>query len=308
MKTYDILVAGEINPDLILKGDVLPEFGQAEKLVEAASLEVGSSSVIFACGAARLGLKVAFVGVCGEDLFGRYMLGQMSARGVDISPVIVDPSRRTGLTVILDRGEDRAMLTFPGCIPDLAVDQISTDLLHASRHLHIASYFLQTRLQPGLPHLFQQAHQLGLTLSLDPNWDPSGEWLGFERLFPLLDVFLPNEKEALAISGRKDAQSALRHLNEKTRVVAVKRGKSGAIAGCGGEIVSAPAVKVDVVDTVGAGDTFDAGFLYGWLNGWSLDRSLAMGAACGSLSTRSTGGTAAQPALEEVLPYVPPAG
>ncbi len=87
---FDILVAGEINPDLILSGDVTPEFGQVEKLVDSAGLTIGSSSAIFACGAARLGLQVAFIGLCGDDVFGHFMLEQMQARGVDISNVILN--------------------------------------------------------------------------------------------------------------------------------------------------------------------------------------------------------------------------
>ncbi len=308
MKPCDILVAGEINPDLILSGDVRPEFGQVEKLVDRADLTVGSSSVIFACGAARLGLKVAFVGLCGDDLFGRFMLEQMAGRGIDTSPVIVDPGQHTGLTVILNRGSDRAMLTYLGCIASLRAGQVSDELLRQARHLHAASYFLQTALQPGLPELFRRARDLGLSVSLDPNWDPSAKWRGFDRLLPLLDVFLPNENEALAITGAEDVKTAIQRINESCKTVAVKRGKDGAMGGCGSERVSVPAVKLDVVDTVGAGDTFDAGFLYGWLNDWSLERSLALAAACGSLSTRAAGGTAAQPSLDEALPYAPASG
>ena len=121
-KLFDLLVAGEINPDLILTGDVEPAFGQAEKLVDSADLEVGSSSAIFACGAARLGLKVAFAGVCGDDFFGRFMLAEMTKRGIDISHIVVDPALQTGLSVILNRGGDRAILTHPGCIAALRAE------------------------------------------------------------------------------------------------------------------------------------------------------------------------------------------
>src|SRR5512143_453168 len=116
---FDILVAGEINPDLVLAGNVIPEFGQVEKLVEDATLAIGSSSAIFACGAARLGLNVAFIGVCGDDVFGRFMLDEMQKREVDVSNVIVRPGGQTGLTVILNQGTDRAILTHPGLIGSL---------------------------------------------------------------------------------------------------------------------------------------------------------------------------------------------
>src|SRR5512139_3712744 len=95
---FDILIAGEINPDLILSGDVMPAFNQTEKLVDSATLTIGSSSAIFACGAARLGLRVAFIGVCGDDIFGRFMLAEMQKRGVDVSNVIVRADGQTGLS------------------------------------------------------------------------------------------------------------------------------------------------------------------------------------------------------------------
>jgi sugar/nucleoside kinase (ribokinase family) len=161
MKSFDLLVAGEINPDLILSGDVEPAFGQVEKLVDGAALTVGSSSVIFACGAARLGLRVAFVGVCGEDVFGRFMLEEMAARGVDISHVIRVPGGQTGLTVILNKGVDRAMLTHAGLIAALRAEDVPDHLLAQARHLHVASYFLQTALQPGLPDLFSPGAGVG---------------------------------------------------------------------------------------------------------------------------------------------------
>jgi len=146
----DILVAGEINPDLILTGDVRPEFGQVEKLVDDAVLAIGSSSAIFACGAARLGLQVAFIGVCGDDVFGRFMLAEMQKRAVDVSGVLIRQDGRTGLSVILGHDTDRAILTHPGLIAALRAQDISDTSLRQARHLHVGSYFLQTGLQSGL--------------------------------------------------------------------------------------------------------------------------------------------------------------
>jgi sugar/nucleoside kinase (ribokinase family) len=304
---FDLLVAGEINPDLILSGNVDPAFGQVEKLVESAVLTVGSSSAIFACGAARLGLRVAFVGVCGADPFGRFMLAEMNSRRVDTSSVLVRTEGQTGLSVILNRGTDRAILTHPGLVSALTAADVVDDLLRQARHLHVASYFLQTALQPGLPGLFARAHNLGLSTSLDTNWDPSGAWHGFNELLPLVDVFLPNENEAFALSGTNDLELSLQYLGESCKVVAIKRGADGAIARGGGENAQTAALKVNLVDTVGAGDSFDAGFLVGFLNGWRLQKSLQLAVACGSLSTRLPGGTAAQPSLEEAMQYVSPA-
>jgi sugar/nucleoside kinase (ribokinase family) len=301
--TYDLLVAGEINPDLILASPNLePRFGQQETLVEKAALTIGSSAVIFACGAARLGLKTTFIGLLGTDLFGNFMLQSMAGRGIDTSNVIVNADQHTGFSVILARNTDRAILTYMGAMDALRAEDLSDKLLHQARHLHITSYFLQTALQPGLPALLQRARTLGLTTSLDTNWDPAETWKGVSRLLEWIDVFLPNQNEALAISGETNLDDALLKLSQACPVVAVKLGERGAIAWRRDELVRLPALPVQVADTVGAGDSFDAGFLYGFLHDWDIKHSLALGVACGSLSTQQLGGTDSQPTLEETQP------
>ena len=304
-KSFDLLVAGEINPDLILTGDVTPEFGQVEKLIDGASLTIGSSSVIFACGAARLGMKAAFIGVCGGDVFGRFMLDEMQKRNVDVGNVIIRADGQTGLSVILNQDADRAILTHPGLIADLRASDIPESLLCQTRHLHVASYFLQTGLQPDLPALFRRAHSLGLTTSLDTNYDPSEKWSGFDELLSVTDVFLPNKTEALSITRSNDIVSASKQLAGKCKLVAVKLGAEGALACSQNKVVKAQSIPINVVDIIGAGDTFDAGFLYGYLNGWPLEKSLRLACVCGAMSAQKAGGTDGQPTLEEALKYVP---
>lgn len=301
---FDILVAGEINPDLILSGNVLPEFGQVEKLVDSAMLTIGSSSAIFACGAARLGLKVAFIGVCGVDVFGRFMLDEMSKRGVDISNVIVRADGQTGLSVILNRSSDRAILTYPGLIADLQASDISDALLSQSRHLHVASYFLQTKLQPDLSSLFRRARSLGLTTSLDTNYDPSEKWIGFDELLSVTNVFLPNEKEAVSLSGEGNVDLAADRLGSRVEALAIKLGAEGVLGVREGESIRVDSIPVKVIDTVGAGDSFDAGFLFGYLNRWSLEKSLRLACMCGALSTQQAGGTNGQPTLEQASQFL----
>lgn len=301
---FDILVAGEINPDLILSGEVEPAFGQVEKLIDNANLTVGSSSVIFACGAARLGLKVAFVGKCGNDTFGQFMLDEMQKNNIDTSHVIKVNKGTTGLSVILNRGVDRAILTFPGLISALQADEISDDLLGQARHLHVASYFLQTSLAENLPSLFSRARSLGLSTSLDTNYDPTEQWSGFDALLAVTNVFLPNEKEACSLTATGEAQAAADILQEKVETLAIKMGAKGALSVKAGQRIQVPSLPVKVVDTVGAGDSFDAGFLYGYLNDWPLEKMLRLGAVCGALSTQKAGGQAGQPTLSEAQKYL----
>lgn len=304
-KPIDILVPGEINPDLILSDPNLePRFGQQEVLVQDFEMTIGSSAAIFACGAARLGLKTTLIGVVGDDPLGRFMQDALRQRNVDISSIFISPQQKTGVSVILNRGGDRAILTYLGCIDALEGKQIPDSLLARTRHLHVCSVFLQSRLRPGLPSLFHRARHLGATISLDTNWDPSGKWEGILDLVAQVDVFLPNEQEALAIAAVADLSTALDVLGKRCPLVAVKCGEKGAIARQNGETVVAKALSVQVVDTVGAGDSFNAGFLYGYLAGFPLQKLLELGVACGSLSTRAAGGVNAQPTLEEALHYV----
>jgi sugar/nucleoside kinase (ribokinase family) len=305
MKKFDLLVAGEINPDLILTDPNLdPQFEQTEILVEDAALTAGSSSVIFACGAARLGLRVAFIGVVGDDLFGKFMLDALKSRQVDVSNVRVDENRATGLSVILNRINDRAILTHLGTINALCSEQVTDELLALSRHLHVASYFLQTSLQPGLVDLFQRAQALDLTTSLDTNWDPEEKWAGVDELLNLTTVFLPNESEVLSLTGASTVQEAAEWLTAQVSIVAVKMGVNGGMAFDGETPYRAPIIPVEVMDTVGAGDNFDAGFIYGFLLGWPLERCLKLGVVCGSLSTRMVGGISSQPELVEALRFL----
>ncbi len=199
---FDLLVVGEINPDLILRGaDLTPAFGQVEKLVEDATLTIGSSSVMAACGAARLGLKTAFVGVVGDDVFGHFMLDAMRLRGVDTSGCIIDAATPTGFSVILSQPADRAILTYSGSIARLRLSDIDVSTLGRARHLHVGSFFLLDALRPDLARLFGRAKAQGLGTSLDTNWDPSGRWDdGLEEIWPVCDVFLPNEAEACRIA------------------------------------------------------------------------------------------------------------
>jgi sugar/nucleoside kinase (ribokinase family) len=305
-RELDLIVLGEINPDIVVTDpDPVPRFGQQEQVVDAITMTIGSSSVIAACGAARLGLRVAMVGVVGDDPFGRFMLEAMRERGIDTTGCRIDPGMPTGATVILARATDRAIFTALGTIAAASAMDVSAELLARARHLHVGSYFLQDELAREVPDLFRRARGAGLTTSVDPNDDPTKGWDGgLADTLAETDVFLPNAAEICAIGGYDDPIDASTSLAERVQPspgIVVKLGPAGAaaiVAGVGVERCGA--YPADPVDTIGAGDSFDAGFLAGWLDGAPISTALRMGAICGALSTRSTGGTAAQPTRDEV--------
>ena len=306
----DVLIVGELNPDLVVSDDdPVPVFGEVERVVRSIHMTVGSSSAIFACGAARLGLRVAFVGIVGDDPFGRFMLETLAARGVDVSACVVDPNRPTGATVILTSGHDRGMLTAMGTIGALNMAEVPDSLLDRARHLHVGAYFLQGGDRVGLPTLFARARARGLTTSLDTNWDPSERWEdGIREMLRVTDVFLPNAIEARRIAGHEDVEAAAAELvriggngrSGEGPIVVVKQGSDGAFAvGPGLPLTRVRAVPIEPLDTTGAGDAFDAGFLRAWLDRATLEDALRLGAACGALSTRGLGGVDAQATLIE---------
>ncbi len=304
-REFDLVVIGEINADLILRGDVMPTFGQVEKLIDDATLTMGSSGVIFACGAARLGLKVAYIGKAGDDEFGRFMLHEMDTYGIDTHGVVIDPNIKTGLSVILSQGNDRAILTYLGTIAELTYQQIEFSILDRARHLHLSSYYLLDELRADVPQLFETAKKRGLTTSIDTNYDPSEEWQGhIMDTLAYTDIFLPNETEFFGITKANDLETGLQTLRNVVPMVAIKRGEQGALIQHGAVSASIPGIGVDPIDTTGAGDSFDSGFIYGFLSGWPIERAARFGCICGALSTQAAGGTDAQPSLAEVLKHL----
>ncbi len=300
-RTFDLLVVGEINPDVVVTDpDPRPVFGQAERIVDGLRLAIGSSSVITACGAARLGLRVAMVGAVGDDALGRYMLDAMAERGLNVGGVRTVAGRPTGASVILSDGRDRAILTALGTIGDVTESDVPDRLLSAAHHLHIGSWFLQAGLRPGAQTLLARARAAGLTTSLDPNWDPSGGWdAGFGAILPSVDLLFPNDAEVRRLTGIDDVDAAAIALAARGPLVAVKCGMDGALVASGeGVIARVPAYPVDAVDTTGAGDTFDAAFLAAWLGGASPEAALRAGAVAGALSTQAIGGVDGQPTTE----------
>ena len=304
MSEFDVLVLGDANPDLVLSGDeVEPAFGQAERLVDDARFVVGGSGAIFACGAAKLGLRVAFAGVVGDDIFGTFMQTELQGHGVDTSGVAVVANRPTGVTVVLSGRHDRAMLTHAGTTGELRRSMIDADLLRRAGHVHVSSYFLQRSLVPELPALLKEARSAGTSTSVDPNWDPTGVWDdGLLALLPDVDVFLPNEVEALSLARISVVDDAIGRLRSSgAGTVVVKSAARGAVAGQASDLIHQAAIPTRLVDSTGAGDSFDAGFLAAFLAQEPLQRCLEIGNVCGALSTLAIGGTASQPTMAEAL-------
>jgi len=290
----DLSVVGELNLDLVLYG--LPGHFELDRehLASSLTLTLGSSSAIFAHNFALLGNRVAFHSVVGEDPLGNSCLERLRQSGVDVSAVRQLPVKQTGLTVILPQPEKRFILTYPGVMAEMRFEDLDLDAILSASHLHLSSFFLQQALRPRIADLFRLAKEAGLSTSLDTNDDPEDRWeQDVFEVFKWVDILLPNEHEACRLARTEDSPRALDFLAAKVPVVVMKRGEQGALARCGSEIFESPAPDVASVDTIGAGDSFDAGFLHQYIRGRGLAECLRFGNLAGALSVTRGGGTEA---------------
>lgn len=295
MKNKEVLVIGELNVDILLNGiNGFLVIGQ-EILADNLTLTLGSSSAIFAANLSSLGITTSFCGMVGKDMLGKFILNELNNKHVNTSLVTESSAHKTGLTMILNYGQDRANVTYCGAMEYFSVSDIPIDKFYQFKHLHLSSYFLQKALQKDIIQLFKTAHDTGLSTSIDIQWDPANEWkFPFKECLPYVDFFLPNEAEILSLTRTEQLSDAFNILSSFANTIVVKRGVNGASAYQKGNITYAPPYLHDhFIDAIGAGDSFNAGFISSYLKGKSLQESLLFGNLAGAINTTAPGGTGA---------------
>jgi len=294
MSMFDVTIAGEMNLDLILYGLAEQMPVDRELLANDFRLTLGSSSAILAHNLSMLGLRVGFITRVGSDPLGEIALERLRAAGVDVSRTTFAAGSQTGVTILLHHGATRHILTYLGTMAEMTVDDIDSNFVADSRHFHVSSLFLQKGLQPGLPALCRELSRKGLTISLDTNDDPEDQWgVPLDEMLDCVDVLLPNEDEARRMARTDDLDEAIARLAKRVSVVAVKCGQRGSIVQTGEQRWAVPPPRVVPVDTIGAGDSFNAGFLKGYLAKKPLPECAAMGNLTAAFSTLRPGGTEA---------------
>lgn len=292
---FDVTVAGEINLDLVLDGIAEAMPVERELLASAFHVTLGSSAAILAHNLAALGPKVGFVSLAARDDFAKMALDFLAMRQVDLSAVCYsEDGAGSGVTVVVNHGTVRHILSYLGTTAALRGEHLDLEYLCSARHFHLSSLFLLKKLQPDLPAILKTIRQRGLTISLDTNDDPDDCWGGvLEELLPLVDVLLPNERELLRITNTATLEDALASVSRKVPLTVVKCGAKGAIVQQGARRETVPGVRVAPVDAIGAGDSFNAGFLACYVRGLPPEACAAAGNVTGALSTLKRGGIAA---------------
>ena len=299
-KQWDAIVVGDLFIDLIMTGfQSLPGLGE-EGFAAACGRETGGGVANTSCGLARLGLCTALLAIAGAEeieWFGK----RFSARGVDTSMLIAHPTEPTAITVAVSTPQDRIFYTYYGPnseLPDLLGRAETWERLAGARHVHFA-FPVAPRL---LADLAQWLRGRGTSTSIDVGWQEG--WLADPASMDALahvDWFLPNDHEAERLTGESKPEHMLAWFRERgLRGTVVKLGPHGSAVRIQGECRTVPSIPVTPVDTTGAGDCFNAGFLYGVLRQMPLDECLRFGNVCGALSTQAAGGIAAFPTLEQL--------
>ena len=300
MHAFDVIVAGEVYVDMIMSGfDFWPQPGR-EAFARDYRREIGGGVSVTACGLAKLGSRTAVLAVVGSDT-GDWIVDRLKHNAVDTSRLLFDAAEPTGFTVAASTPEDRAFLTYAGAnrnFPAALMDAAKSREISVARHLHLG-------FAPALDTadaLLDSIWESRCTVSLDVGWHE--DWLQDPRALALLekvDLFFPNEVEAQAMTGEEDPAKMLAAFAAAgVERVALKLGGRGAALLWQGDTYFATAHPATPLDSTGAGDCFDAGFLHAWLAGEPPETCLRAANICGALSTEAYGGVSAFPSADRL--------
>jgi Sugar kinases, ribokinase family len=293
-KAGAVLSLGRIYCDMVFRGlSGMPQLGR-ELFAEDFALTPGGGALITAAHLANLGRPSAVLARLGTDDLSRALLEQINKLGVDLQFLDRHETAGPQLTVVMVHGGDRAFLSRRAGHARPETFEAALGWSDVA-HLHIAEFATLHE----MPDAVSAAKAKGLTVSLDPSWDETliHDPAFFERSAGV-DVFLPNMEEAEALTGSSDPQTALTELARHFPLVALKLGGEGAMLSIDGRTIRLPSERVEVVDTTGAGDAFNSGFLDAWLSGASPEETLAAAIAAGTRSVQASGGTGSLQAAE----------
>lgn len=298
-----VIAVGNIVADFIATNiRMFPEWGEHVETRVAIEPIIGGNAANFAICLTKLGINTALIGKVGRDTLGRALLNSLRKKKINVSNVSFCEIPTSVSLIASNLQGERGVIHYIGANSNLKVEDITLEKFPSARILHLSAYYLVPDLE-GKPaeEILKKAKELGLVTTFDVAWDVKGLW-NVNNLLEFVDFFLPNEKEAEMITGKADpAESASALLDMGVGTAVIKLGPMGClIKTCAGEEIHVPSYRVPVVDTTGAGDAFDAGFIYGVIKKWSLNKAAHFANAVAAATLQSKGTTSA-PTLRSAL-------
>ncbi len=287
------LVVGDLNVDIVLNElKDYPELGK-EIIAKNHFLDIGGSGGIFSAVLSGLGINTYIISKVGDDFLGKFLIDKLKSYGVNINKLIIEDNKETGITINLSYRSDKYQISSLNLVSSLNTDEVIFKNIKYIGHVHFTSYYMMNNLKKDYVKLIGdiKKNYPGITFSLDTNDDPEDRW-GDEihKILNSADIFLANKKEALKISKETDTKNALNKLSREVKTVVIKLGSEGYIARDGDNYHSGDSLSINFKDSTGAGDNFDAGFIYGYINDLSIDESLKIANICGAKSAEYLGG------------------
>ena len=308
---YDVVAVGTLNLDMIIVGDAPRDMEALTQWVDVSQVELTPAGSMGYCAAdmAKLGLGVAVVSCVADDFFGEWILRSLSEAGADVNGVKTIPGETTGIGIyILLFGDRKRPLT--GRLSTHApwpagLSPVQENLLRRARLLLCAGYLHYPQMW-GAPtvDLFKKAKQFGLKTALDtqfPMTPVAQPWIThFENLLDYVDIVFTDDVEARGITGLDSLEDAAGDLLARgPELVVVKKGADGALIATADRIFSQPAISpASFQDSIGAGDAFDSGMIYGVLNGWDVEKAARFAAAVATCTLEGIGGTKTAPSAQ----------
>lgn len=304
-KKWDVYVYGDINIDLVIPNiDKFPPPGQ-EQVTEKMYTYVGGGAALFTMGIGKLGLYPVFQGLIGDDCYGTFIKEELKKTNVDTKLLVTTDREKTGISISFTNENDRSFLTYEGTNQAIDITNIKLDLVNQAKHLHVTGYDGKKNHTKYLEILKEVKKQENITISFDVGWDDSGIW--YEKIYELfsyIDILFMNEVEAIHYSRKENALEAAKQFAKSGPIAVIKLGKKGSLAVEKELVYHADSYTVKAVDTTGAGDSFNAGFIYGFLKGKQIKECLLCGNVCGALSVTSYGGNTSFPTEEQLIQFL----
>ena len=287
------LVIGDLNVDLVLnelKG--FPELGK-EIIARNHFMDIGGSGGIFSAVLSELGINTYIISKISNDFLGQFLISKLKDYGVNTDKLVIKESDETGITINLSYKKDKYQISSLNLVSSLNADEVMFENIEDIGHVHFSSYYMMKNLKADYVKLINdiKRNYKNVTLSLDTNDDPENKW-GEEicRILRNIDIFLVNKREALKITKESNIKDALNKLSRVIKTVVIKLGSEGYIARDGENYYGGDQLSVNFKDSTGAGDNFDAGFIYGYIDNLNIEKSLKIANICGAKSVEYLGG------------------